>query len=160
LRAEPISTTLTLLPALARASTIPIHEHQLLHLQSPFKTTGKPLTLHFRVKTLNIRQRIRIRARNNLRNNNCSFRPLRHNNIDQLPQPGVCVFPAVSSTIVSTSVQKDDIGLDASISNGVGRARNLVDDPARVALVVVVGHGAAFHGADVVDFGARRGEGG
>jgi hypothetical protein len=72
----------------------------------------------------------------------------------------VCVFPAVSSTIVSTSVQKDDIGLDASISNGVGRAGDLVNDPARVALVVFVGHGAAFHGADVVDFGAGGGEGG
>jgi hypothetical protein len=119
-----------------------------------------PRTLHLRIEAPDVRLRVRVRARDNLRNNHRSLRPLRHNNIDQLAQPRVRVFPAVSSTIVSASVQKDNIRLDARVGDSVGRAGDLVNDPARVALVVFVGHSAAFYGAHVVDFGASGGEGG
>jgi hypothetical protein len=119
-----------------------------------------PRTLHLRIEAPDVRLRVRVRARDNLRNNHRSLRPLRHNNIDQLAQPRVRVFPAVSSTIVSASVQKDNIGLDARVGDSVGRAGDLVNDPARMALVVFVRHGAALHSTDIVDFGAGGGEGG
>lgn len=68
------------------------------------------------------------------------------------------VFPAISATVVSTSVQQNDVRLDACVRNRSRGARNLVDDPAGVAFVVFVRHGAGFHGADVVDFGAGGGQ--
>jgi hypothetical protein len=55
-------------------------------------------------------------------------------------------------------VQKDDVGLDPGVGDGVDCAGDLVDEPAWVALVVIVGHGAALDSADVVDFGAGGGQ--
>ena len=67
------------------------------------------------------------------------------------------VLPAVGVADVGAGVQQDNIWGDASVRDGVDGAGDLVDEPARVAFVVFVGHGAAFHGADVVDFGAGGG---
>lgn len=117
-----------------------------------------PLTLHLRVKRLNIRLRVSVRAWNNLSNNHSSLRPLGHHIVDQTAQSGVSSLPAVSSTVVGAGVQQDDVGSDACAGNAVGRAGDLVDHPARVALVVLVGHRARLHRSDVVDFGAGRGQ--
>ena len=115
-------------------------------------------TLHLRVERLDVRVRVRARGRDDLRHHDRSLRPLGHDVVDQLAEARVCVFPAVGVAVVGAGVQQDDVGRNAGVGNAVDRAGDLVDDPARVAFVVFVGHGAALHGADVVDFGAGGGQ--
>lgn len=115
-------------------------------------------TLHLRVERLNVVVRVRARGRDDLGHDDGSLRPLGHDVIDQLAQAIVCILPAVSVAVVGAGVQQDDIGLDAGVGDTVDRAGDLVDDPAWVTLVVLVRHGAALHGADVVDFGAGGGQ--
>lgn len=116
--------------------------------------------LHLRVERLDVRVRVRARGRDDLGHDDGRLWPLGHDVVDQLAEAVVRVLPAVSVAVVRAGVQQDDVGLDADVGNAVGCAGDLVDKPAWVALVVLVGHGAALHGADVVDFGAGGGQGG
>lgn len=120
--------------------------------------TSVNYTLHFRVERLDVVVRVRARGGNDLGHDDGRLRPLGHDVVDQLAETVVRVLPAVSVAVVSAGVQKDDVGLDAGVGDGVYCAGDLVDEPARVALVVLVRHGAALDGADVVDFGAGGGQ--
>ena len=116
-------------------------------------------TLHLRVERLDAVVRVRARSEDDFGHDDGSLRPLGHDVIDQLAETAVYVLPAVRVAVVSAGVQKDDVGLDAGVGVGVDRAGDLVNKPAWVALVVLVGHGAALDSADVVDFGAGGGQG-
>ena len=133
-----------------------VHDANLL----PSFGTRVDNSLNLRVERLDIRLRVRVRARDDLRHHNRRLRPLGHDDIDQLAEARVRVFPAVGAAVVGAGMQQDDVGRDAGVGYIVGCAGDLVDHPARVAFIVFVGHGAALYGADVVDFGAGGGEGG
>jgi hypothetical protein len=137
-----------------------IKSRKHIHDTNPLPSTHPRInnTLHLRVERLDVRLRVRIRARDDLRNHNRRLRPLGHDNVDQLAEARVRVFPAVRAAVVGAGVQEHDVGLDARVGDAGGCAGDLVDHPARVAFVVFVGHGAALHGADVVDFGAGGGQ--
>ena len=115
-------------------------------------------TLHLRIERPDVRLRVGVRARDDFRNYDRCLRPLSHDHVDQLAEPRVRVFPAIRATVVGAGVQKHYVGLNAGVGNVVGCAGDLVNHPAWVTLVVFVGHGAALHGADVVDFGAGGGQ--
>lgn len=85
---------------------------------------------------------------------NRRIRQLGQNIVNQLAQPlrrlGIRlrrVVPAVE--VVGREVDEHDVGLQRD--GGLDDAADLADDPARVALVLVVGHVAVAHGADHVD---------
>jgi hypothetical protein len=136
-----------------------IERRKLIHYADFLASFGTSVddTLHLRVETLDIRVRVRARRRDDLGHDDGGLRPLGHDVIDKLAEARVRVFPAVGVAVVGAGVQQDDVGRYAGVGDGVDCAGDLVDEPAGVAFVVFVGHGAAFHGADVVDFGAGGG---
>ena len=99
-------------------------------------------TLHLGVERSDVILRVPVRARDDLRHHHRRLRPLRHDIVDQAAQARVRGLPTVSSAVIGAGVQKHDVGADASVGNAVGRARDLIDHPARMTLVVFVGHGA------------------
>lgn len=106
-----------------------------------------------------MRLRVGVLRRNDLRHHNGGLRPRSHNLVDEAAEPGVRRLPAVGVAVVGASVQEHDVGLDTSLRDGSDRVGDLVDGPAGVAFVVLVGHGAALHGSDIVDRCSRALEG-
>lgn len=158
-----MSTTLTLLPALARWVTTPREKRSPsqqkndLHESQYHSKASEKLTLNLGIETLDIVISARTLARHNLRHHHRRPRPLSSHNVYQLPQAFVRRLPTVGVAIVGSGMQEDGVGGSADAVDGTG---DLVDRPAGVAFVVFVGQSAAAHAADVVYFGAGGGEGG